>query len=90
MCCSPSAPSPRSFDIEDLEELDDLPDDELGDLEEQVVDQGFGGTDIQELQYEIVTLTRLEGLADKVRISGCDKKWEQLSGLRKTTARCST
>jgi len=69
------------FDIEDLEDLDDLPDEELEELEEQVVDQASAAQTIQELQYEIVTLTHLEELADKVRISGCDKKWEQLSGL---------
>ena len=69
------------FDLEDLDELDDLPDEELEELEEQVVDQASAAQTIQELQYEIVTLTRLEELADKVRISGCDKKWEQLSGL---------
>ena len=69
------------FDIEDLEDLDELPDEELEELEEQVVDQASAAQTIQELQYEIVTLTHLEELADKVRISGCDKKWEQLSGL---------
>jgi len=69
------------FDIEDIEDLDDLPDEELEELEEQVVDQASAAQTIQELQYEIVTLARLEELADKVRISGCDKKWEQLSGL---------
>lgn len=72
------------FDVDDLEELDDLddlPDEELEELEEQVVDQASAAQTIQELQYEIVTLTHLEELADKVRISGSDKKWEQLSGL---------
>ena len=71
-------PVAPEFDIEDL---DDLPDEELEELEEQVVDQASAAQTIQELQYEIVTLSRLEELADRVRISGCDKKWEQLSGL---------
>jgi len=75
------APVAPEFDIEDLEDLDELPDEELEELEEQVVDQASAAQTIQELQYEIVTLTLLEELADKVRISGCDKKWEQLSGL---------
>ena len=76
-----TGPVAPEFDIEDLEDLDDLPDEELEELEEQVVDQASAAQTIQELQYEIVTLARLEELADKVRISGCDKKWEQLSGL---------
>ncbi|HZL06935.1 MAG TPA: DEAD/DEAH box helicase, partial [Coriobacteriia bacterium] len=51
------------FDVEDLEDLDDLPDEELEELEEQVVDQASAAQTIQELQYEIVTLARLEELA---------------------------
>jgi SNF2 family DNA or RNA helicase len=74
------APEP-AIDIEDWEELDDLPDDELEELEEQVVDQASAARTIAELEAEIETLKRLEQAAQTVRASGMDRKWEQLSSL---------
>jgi superfamily II DNA or RNA helicase len=72
---------PPAFDLDDLDDLDDLPEEELEELEEQVVDQASAAQTMTELEYEINTLTHLEQLAHEVRISGSDKKWEQLSGL---------
>jgi superfamily II DNA or RNA helicase len=67
--------------MEDLEDLDDAPDSEIEEAEEQVVDQATAAATIAELEAEIATLGRLEALALKVRRSGTDKKWEELSKL---------
>jgi superfamily II DNA or RNA helicase len=66
---------------EDIDDLDEAPDPEIEEVEETVVDQATAARTIAELQAEIAILTRLEGLALKVRRSGTDKKWEELSGL---------
>ena len=74
-------------------ELPDLPEDEIGEIdeevtageleqvEEQVVDQASAAATIAELEAEIRTLRKLEALALKVRASGTDRKWEELSRL---------
>ncbi len=70
--------------IEDLDEEldpDDLTGEEMETLEDELVDQASAAQTIQELEAEIVTLTGLEQLAKKVRDSGTDRKWEELSGL---------
>jgi SNF2 family DNA or RNA helicase len=66
---------------EDIDELDDAPDSEVERAEETVVDQATAARTIAELEAEIEILRRLETLALKVRRSGTDKKWEELSGL---------
>jgi SNF2 family DNA or RNA helicase len=66
---------------DDIEELDDAPDDELEETEEIVVDQATAAQTIAELEAEIAILRNLEGLALKVRRSGSDKKWEELSSI---------
>src|SRR5208283_3379352 len=66
---------------EDIDELDDAPDDEVEQVEETVVDQATAARTITELEAEIEILNRLETLALRVRRSGTDKKWEELSGL---------
>ena len=63
------------------EDIDDLPDGELEDLEEEVVDQASAAKTIAELENEIVTLRSLEQLADQVRRSGTDAKWTRLAEL---------
>lgn len=63
------------------EDVDDLPDGELEDLEEEVVDQASAARTIAELEAEIVTLRRLEQLAEQVRRSGTDAKWTRLAEL---------
>lgn len=67
--------------VEDVEDLDDAPDSEVEDVEEKVVDQATAARTIAELRAEIGTLKRLEALADAVRKSGTDKKWEELSNI---------
>lgn len=63
------------------EDVDDLPEGELEDLEEQVVDQASAAKTIAELEAEITTLQGLERLADEVRRSGSDAKWTRLAEL---------
>ena len=60
---------------------DDLPSSELEDAEEKVVDQATAAQTISELEAEIATLERLECMANEVRTSGEDRKWDELSQL---------
>lgn len=74
----------RSMDIAlSFSELDDddLPYEEQENMEEQVVDHASAAATIAELEAEIETLKQLEQMANKVRISGIDRKWEELSRL---------
>ncbi len=64
-----------------IDEMDDLPADEADEQEELVVDLATASRTISELESEIATLQRLEQLANTVRSSGTDRKWEQLSSL---------
>jgi superfamily II DNA or RNA helicase len=70
-----------SLTEEDIDDLDDAPDAEVEETEETVVDQATAARTIAELQAEIEILKNLEVLALKVRRSGTDKKWEELSSL---------
>ena len=75
------------LDLEDLEEdLDDVPGEEREATEQEVVDQATAARTITELQAEIVLLEELEQLALRVRRSGTDKKWEELSKLLQNEA----
>jgi superfamily II DNA or RNA helicase len=67
--------------LEAPEDVDDLPEGELQDLEEEVVDQASAAQTIAELEAEITTLRRLEGLAEAARHSGTDAKWTRLAEL---------
>ncbi len=69
------------YTLDDLEELDDAPDAEIKEAEEKVVDQASAARTIAELQVEIGMLAHLEELADRVRRSGTDRKWDELSRL---------
>lgn len=73
---------PWQFDIpEDQDDLDDLPSDELESKEETVADQASAATTISELEAEIATLRKLEAMANQVRNSGQDRKWDELSAI---------
>ena len=72
-------PGLPSLTEEDIDDLDDAPDAEVEETEETVVDQATAARTIAELQAEIEILKNLEALALKVRRSGTDKKWEELS-----------
>jgi SNF2 family DNA or RNA helicase len=75
-----------SLTEEDIDDLDDAPDAEVEETEETVVDQATAARTIAELQAEIEILKSLEALALKVRRSGTDKKWEELSSLLQNRA----
>jgi len=60
---------------------DDMSSTELEDTEEKVVDQASASQTITELEAEIATLKRLERMANDVRQSGEDRKWDELSKL---------
>ena len=56
---------------------DDLPAAELEETEEQVADKASAASSIAELEAEIATLQKLERMANAVRVSGTDRKWEE-------------
>jgi SNF2 family DNA or RNA helicase len=69
------------LDDEAVDDLDDAPDVEFDATADQVADQATAARTIAELEVEISTLRRLEGMADAVRRSGKDRKWTELAGL---------
>ena len=73
----------RAMDIvaDDPDDLDEMPGDELEQEEERVADQASAARTISELEAEIDTLLRLEHMANEVRLSGHDRKWDELSSL---------
>lgn len=76
-----SAPPDRFLDADDLEDLDEAPENEIEEVEEEILDQATAAATLTELKHEISTLQRLEGLAADVRRSGQDTKWRELSQL---------
>jgi SNF2 family DNA or RNA helicase len=70
-----------ALDAEDVEDLDEAPDNEVEEAEEQILDQATAARTIAEFKAEIETLKRLEALALAVRRSGDDRKWRELSSL---------
>jgi len=67
--------------LDELEDYEDLPDVEEEELEDNLIDQATAAQSIEELKAEITRLDCLEDLAYKVRASGEDKKWTELSKL---------
>jgi len=68
-------------DLDDAFDSDDLPEGELEDLEDALVDEASAAHTIAELEREISTLADLEKLAGGLRNSRSDRKWEELSNL---------
>ncbi len=72
----------KIIDLEDIEDdFDDISAEEREATEQEVVDLATASRTISELQVEIYLLQELEELALKVRRSGTDKKWEELSNI---------
>ena len=69
------------FDPEDVEDLDEAPENEIEAAEQEVLDQATAARSIAELTAEIETLRKLEALALEVRRSGTDTKWRELASL---------
>ena len=62
------------MDVEDPDTFyDEAPSVEVEEIEEKVVDRASASRTIAELEAEIHTLRRLEGLAQKVHRSGTDR-----------------
>ena len=68
------------FDEDDFDE-DDFSSEELETAEEALVDKASAASTIAELRAEIATLKALENIANEIRMSGEDRKWEELSSL---------
>jgi superfamily II DNA or RNA helicase len=75
---------PNYEDFSDFDE--DTPSEELEAIEEEIVDRASTARTIAELKAEITLLTELEQIAQKVRRSGSDRKWEELSQLLQNEA----
>src|SRR5204863_6439156 len=70
-----------TLDEDDVEDLEEAPDNEVEAAEEQILDQATAARTITELKAEIETLKQLEALALAVRRSGTDRKWRELANL---------
>ncbi len=69
------------LDADDVEDLEEAPENEVEVAEEEILDQATAAATLAELKHEIVTLGRLEALAAEVRRSGQDTKWRELAHL---------
>ncbi len=76
-----SALAGRLLDDEDVEDLEEAPENEVEAAEEEILDQATAAATVTELKAEIATLGRLEVLAAEVRRNGQDTKWRELSLL---------
>ena len=79
-------PSPTLDSDEWNDDLEDELPSEREAVEDEFVDQATAARTVAELQAEIQQLQVLEQLALKVRRSGSDKKWEELSQLLQNQA----
>ena len=70
-----------ALSADELDDLDDAPDAEVEATEERVVDLASASRTIAELRLEIAQLQDLERVALRVRQSGADRKWDELSRL---------
>src|SRR2546425_4555594 len=75
------APTGPVLDSDDVEDLEEAPDNEVEAAEEEILDQATAARTIAELKAELDTLKRLETLALSVRRSGTDTKWRELASL---------
>jgi SNF2 family DNA or RNA helicase len=75
-----------SLNRDDIEDIEDAPDAEVEEAEERILDQATAARTIAELRAEIELLSDLEKLALRVRQSGTDRKWDELSKLLQDNA----
>ena len=78
---SQTLPSVPGLTNEDVDDLEDAPDNEVEAAEEEILDQATAARSIPELRIEIDLLKALEAQALTVRRSGTDTKWTELSSL---------
>ena len=77
----PAGVTAPELDADEVEDLDDAPEQEVEDTEARILDQATAARSIAELKAEIETLKGLEGLALHVRRAGRDTKWRELANL---------
>ncbi|MCY3822203.1 MAG: helicase-related protein [Gammaproteobacteria bacterium] len=77
----PVAGASADVDIDDLEDLDDMPEEEVEATERAVLDQATAASTIAELQAEIESLKVLQAMAANIRSSGEDTKWRELANV---------
>ncbi|MFA5368080.1 MAG: SNF2-related protein, partial [Dehalococcoidia bacterium] len=75
------AASTNNVNDDDIEDLEDAPDDEVAEVEDEILDQATAARTITELKAEIASLKDLEILAFEVRRRGEDRKWRELATL---------
>ena len=68
------------LDAEEIEDLDELPEDEVESVGEEILDQATAARTVAELQAEIAILQDLQALAADVRRTG-DTKWRELASV---------
>ncbi|MCA9076575.1 MAG: DUF3883 domain-containing protein [Planctomycetaceae bacterium] len=68
-------------DDDDIDDFEDRPSLEVENDEEQIADLATAAQTIAELEVEIEMLRKLEAIAQQVRRSGADRKWDELSSL---------
>jgi len=81
---SVEVPMPKQFtdmSQEDIEDFEDLPESELEEQENEVVDQATASKTMAEVQIEINILKELEAIAQQVIRSGTDRKWDEVSKI---------
>ena len=79
---SPAAPfTAPELDMDDIEDLDDAPEQEIEAAEVGILDQATAARSMAELKAEIETLKKLEAVAQGVRRAGRDTKWRELASL---------
>ena len=77
----PAPATSVGIDAADLEDLDDVPDDEVEATERTILDQATAASTIAELQAEIESLKALQSRAAAIRRSGEDTKWRELANV---------
>jgi len=71
----------QELDEEQIEDLEDAPDEEFNQTADRLVDLATAAQTIEELKAEIATLRNLEAMAESLWRSGKDRKWSELSRL---------
>ncbi|NMB74745.1 MAG: DUF3883 domain-containing protein [Myxococcales bacterium] len=73
--------SQSALEPDDVEDLEEAPEDEVIAAEERVLDQATAARSIEELRAEIATLARLESLVPAIPKGAQDTKWNELARL---------
>jgi SNF2 family DNA or RNA helicase len=77
-----TATQPVEVDLDELDDIDDLPEAEAEAATEKIVDEATAARTVEELRLEIELLKELEALADRVRRDpDSDRKWQQLAQI---------